>query len=116
MSVYNSEGGTGGDLRDTGIDDQHASLQTPYRQDHRVFGDEDPFAASDPFRMRLRCQILDVLLSHQIRPSAGGDLVQRHTQYRVPHYREDHDIVVRLQVSYPESFNARGAAGVSGQL
>lgn len=69
----------GGNLRDTGIDDQHTGLQTPYRQDHRMFGDEDPFAAPDSLRMRLRRQILDVLWSHQIRPSTGGDLVQRHT-------------------------------------
>ena len=71
--------------------------------------DEHPFTSSNPFGIRARCQVCDILIRHQIGPSSVRDLVKRNTQDGVPDYCEYHEIVVDLKVADSETSNTSDA-------
>jgi hypothetical protein len=54
------------DVRYSTVDDEHTEFESPYCEDHGMFGDKDPFAASYSFIVDFWCQGSDVVGRHEV--------------------------------------------------
>ena len=85
-------------LRDADIQDQHADLRAPDRQNHRMFGHKHPFAPCCSLRDGFWSQRRNFICGQQIRASARRDAVEGNAQDCVPYDAIGHHIVVDFEV------------------